>query len=268
MSKPRTGFLPAPGMNYEDAFAYADSFGLDFVEIYAEGEPWRSGTLSDTDDVNALLEDHDLELMAHLPFPLDLGSPMPSVRQGALDALDDYLSTLAAMNAEKAVLHLNATSQRAANFSDEETREILIESASVASDLGGVYGIEVCAENLPGSVFTMRDFEVLFDQTEISMTLDTGHAILSEWTETEVASFIQEHERRISHVHLNDNRANHPKWRSDDEHLPFGAGTIDFEALLAPAINGDWRPTLSMEIVTWDRDYIEMSVSQLDDVVE
>lgn len=267
MEHARTGLLPAPGLDYDQAFEYADRFDLDYIEVYAEGEPWREGSLSDPHHVREQLDHHGLGLTAHLPFPIDVGSPMEAVREGSLRSLDMYVEAVADRGGEKAVLHLSAPSQRAANLSDDETRAILIESAQAASDIGQEHGVEVCAENLFSSVFTIEEFPRLLEETDVSMTLDTGHAALTGWDGEQTAAFIREHGDRISHVHLNDNRALGDAWRASDEHLPLGAGTIDFEPILEPAVDGEWSPTLTMEIVTWDEAYIELSAQRLHELL-
>ncbi|MFB6152113.1 MAG: sugar phosphate isomerase/epimerase family protein [Haloarculaceae archaeon] len=267
MDDVRAGFLPAPGMDYDRAFEYADEFGLDYVEVYAEGDPWREGALSDPDRVRDRLDDHGLGLLAHLPFPLDVGSPVEAVREGALAALDQYVEAVARRGAEKAVLHLSAPSHYAANRSLAEVRPTLLDSARTAASIGREHGVEVCVENVPSGAFPVDEFERVLAETDVSMTLDTGHAALTGWTADETVAFVREHADRVSHVHLNDNRATRDGWRSEDEHLPLGAGSIDFETLLAPATDGDWAPTLTMEIVTWDPEYVEASVRRLDSLL-
>lgn len=267
MSEIRTGFLPAPGFDYERAFEYADEFGLDYVEVYAEGEPWREGVLADPDALADRLDRRDLGLLAHLPFPLDVGSPLPDVREGALAALESYVEAVAARGGEKAVLHLSAPSHYASNESLSERRPALLESAQTAAELGERHGVEVCAENLPSGAFSIDEFDRVLEETDVSMTLDTGHAALSDWDAAEVAAFVEEHRDQVTHVHCNDNRASADGWRSEDEHLPFGAGTVDFETMIAPAIDGDWSPTLTMEIVTWDEGYVESSVRRLHELL-
>jgi sugar phosphate isomerase/epimerase len=267
MDDVRRGFAPAAGMDYDRAFEYADEYGLDFVEVYTEGEPWREGALSDAEAVRERLDRHDLGLTAHLPFPLALGSPATHVQEGALTALDEYVEGAAARGAERAVLHLAAPSREVANRTPAQTRPTLLESARRATEIGREHGVEVCAENLFTGPFTIDEFDAVLDETDISMTLDTGHAAITGWTAEEVAGFIDDYGDRIAHVHVNDNRANVESWRTEDEHLPVGAGTVDFETILAPVVAGEWSPTLAMEIVTWDPAYVQASVDRLDELL-
>jgi sugar phosphate isomerase/epimerase len=267
MDDVRRGFAPAVEMDYDRAFEYAAEFGLDFVEVYTEDEPWREGYVSEPGAVRERLDRHDLGLTTHLPFPLDLGSPVTHVREGALAALDEYVRAAAARGAERAVLHLSAPSHDAANRTLAETRPTLVESARRATEIGREHDVEICAENLFTGPFTIDEFDALLEETDVSMTLDTGHAAITGWSATEIADFVAAYSSRISHVHLNDNRANVEGWRTEDEHLPIGAGTVDFETILAPVVAGEWSPTLAMEIATRDPVYVEASVDRLDELL-
>ena len=86
MGTTQTGFLPALELGYETACEYAAQFGLDYIEIYTEGEPWRPGLLSAPDKIQQQLQQYGLGLTAHLTFPIDIGSPMDPVEKRLLRA--------------------------------------------------------------------------------------------------------------------------------------------------------------------------------------
>ena len=92
------------------------------------------------------------------------------------------------------------------------------------------------------------------------MTLDTGHARMNGMDSGAMAEFLDTHGDRVGHLHLNDSRL--PK----DEHLPFGAGTIDFERVFEPLRDG-WTGTFSLEVFTDDWGYLETSVDRLDELL-
>lgn len=74
---------------------------------------------------------------------------------------------------------------------------------------------------------------------------------------TQVAEFVADHEDRIGHVHVNDNR------EATDEHLPVGAGDIDFETVLG-AFSPDWEGTFTLEVSTSSYPYLRQSKAELD----
>jgi sugar phosphate isomerase/epimerase len=51
---------------------------------------------------------------------------------------------------------------------------------------------------------------------------------------------------------------------ADDEHLPFGSGTIDFDRIFDSLRDADWTGTLSLEVFTLDYDYVATSLDRLD----
>ncbi|MDY6773930.1 MAG: TIM barrel protein, partial [Candidatus Nanohaloarchaea archaeon] len=73
---------------------------------------------------------------------------------------------------------------------------------------------------------------------------------------SDIRDIVERHRDRISHVHVNDSRF------EEDDHVPFGSGNLDFEEIFSPLQEG-WSGTLSLEVLTWDWDYIEMSREKL-----
>ncbi|WP_129114369.1 sugar phosphate isomerase/epimerase family protein [Halegenticoccus tardaugens] len=255
----RVGFVTQThtgDVGYAEAVAQAAAFGFEYVELYMDGATER--TRFDHDRFVSLLDDRGLDLLVHLPFlDLDLGTPREAVRRGALDELRACVRDAAEMGAEKAVLHpySNATPPE---YRPAEVHPIIVDSVAELDGFARDLDVELCAENLPGVQLSIHDFDRLFDGTEASMTLDTGHARVDGLDESEIAAFLDSHLDRVSHLHLNETRG--PR----DEHLPFGSGTLDFEAVLAPLLDADWDGTASIEAYTFDADYLELSKRKLD----
>ena len=258
MGDVRRGFVTQLGMEYEEAFERADVFGLDFVELMMDGAHERTRLAAETDGVRDCAAEHGLDLVVHLPFALDVASPFEHVREGALRELLVAIETAVECGAEKGVVHAGTSAWPPA-WEYDELRPHLFSAVRELDAFGREHGFELCVENLPGEFFPIQSFPELFSETEASMTLDTGHARMNGLSSAEMAAFLGTHGERISHIHLNDTR------RAKDEHLPFGAGTIDFEAVLEPT-RGEWTGTLSLEVFTLDWEYIETSVRRLDEL--
>lgn len=255
----RRGFVTQVGMGYEEAFERAAAFGLDFVEVMMDGAHERTHLVAEADHVRALADEHDLDLAVHLPFALDIASPFEHVREGALRELLVAIETAVDCGAEKGVVHAS-TSAWSPAWEHDDLREHLLASIHELDAFAREHDFEVCVENLPGEFFPAQLFPRLFSETEANMTLDTGHARMNGLSSTEMATFIAEHGERISHLHLNDTR------QASDEHLPFGAGTIDFERVFEP-LSENWTGTLSLEVFTLDWAYVETSVARLDELL-
>jgi len=121
--------------------------------------------------------------------------------------------------------------------------------------------VAVLPENVPGPFVSVETFPTLFDRTDASMTLDTGHARVSGFEDDDIVDYVANHGDRIAHVHLNDTRG--PR----DEHLPVGMGTVDFAAILG-ALSDDWAGTLTVEALTADFEYVETGVRRVRSLLE
>jgi sugar phosphate isomerase/epimerase len=229
--------------------------GFDFVELYMDGATERQNL--DRSAVAGLAAEQGVDLHVHLPFvDLDLGTPRDLVRDAALDELKACLRAAADLGAGKAVVH--PSSHARPPEWDADVVEPRILAAMVELDeYGEEHGVELCAENLPGGYYTLRAFDALLDATDVSMTFDTGHARVDGYDEQDVAAFLDERGDRVSHVHVNDARVD------EDEHVPTGSGTTDFGTALAPLADG-WEGTVSLEVYTYDFDYLEISKRKLD----
>jgi sugar phosphate isomerase/epimerase len=252
-----TGFVAVSFFDFQNAITHAVDCDLDFVELVLVGDEHRERLDPITDDVRAHASEHGVDLNVHLPFSVDIGSAHGPVRKGAIRELEANIDTTAALGADKAVVH---ASSYAMDFAWEKAtiQEHVLDAIQTLDAQARDLGVELCVENVADHWFPLDDFSRLFEETDASMTLDTGHANLEGYDSAAQAEFVREHADRISHVHCNDVR------KQRDEHLPFGAGKLDFEQILAPL--GD--ATLSLEVVTPSFDYVETSAEQLHDVID
>jgi sugar phosphate isomerase/epimerase len=251
-----TGFVTQLGMDYETAFDVAEESDFDHVELLMDGNHERRSL--DHEAVGEAAAARDLDLMVHLPFALDAGSAYEHVREGAIRELVAAAETAVAAGAHKGVAHADSKAWGPA-WNDADRRELVLESVR-AVEARTPDDFAVCFENIPRGAFSTRNFPELFDATGAAMTFDTGHARVDGLDSAEMASLVTDHADRISHFHLNDTR------KAQDEHLPFGSGTIDFERILK-SLPDSWSGTLSLEVFTSDYGYIGVSKEYLDDVL-
>ena len=255
----RTGYVTQThtgAVSWEDALREAADIEFDFAELYMDGATER--TRLDPNAVGSVATEEGLDLLVHLPFAgIEIGSPRDPVREGSLAEQRACIEVAAEMGAEKAVLHAG-TSARPPEWDLEEVAPHLLDSVRILDRFAADRGVEICVENLPGVPFTIHDLDRVFDETEAAATLDTGHARVDGMDADAIASFLDERGDRVSHVHVNDAR------EAADEHVPTGSGTLDFETALAP-LREDWEGTVSVEVYTFDFDYLALSAEKLDD---
>lgn len=252
---PRIGFVTSVASDLERQLEFAGAGDFDYVEILMDGDHSRERLASQAPTIRGILDEHGLDVAVHLPFPTDIGSPYERVRAGAVETQLACIDVATDLGAEKGVLHPESSAWTVA-WEDATLREHVDGSVAELTAYGAARDFEVCAENVFGGPYTIEHMHRLLDETDVSMTLDTGHARVTGYDATETAAFVADRAERISHVHLNDTR------RPADEHLPFGAGNLDFEPIF-DAFPSAWRGTLSLEVGTQSLDYLEESRSQL-----
>lgn len=243
-------------VTWREALTHGADIGFDFVELYLDGATER--TSLDEDAFTDRLAAEDLELAVHLPFvDVDLGSARDRIRRASIDELQACIETSAELGAEKAVVHPSSNAGPP-EWDADLLRSNVLESVRGLDTFAADRGVELCVENLPGGLYPVDGFEGVFSETAASMTFDTGHARVDGMDEAAMASFVDEHRDRIAHVHVNDSRVR------KDEHVPVGSGTIDFPTALGPLAE-DWGGTFSIEVFTFDVDYLALSKRKLDD---
>lgn len=258
MATPRVGFVTQThtgAVTPLESIQWAAELGYDFIELYMDGSSERTGL--DRESITAALEETGVGCLVHLPFvDLDLGTPRNKVREGSIRELRACLDAAADLGAEKAVLHAS-THATEPEWTQRRTKPRIFASVRELEAYATARGIELCVENLPDDVFSIRTIEEILAETDASLTVDTGHARVSGFSASDTAAFLDDHRDRVSHVHINDAR------QARDEHVPVGSGTTDFETILAPLAT-DWNGTFSVEAYTFDKDYMRLSKEKLD----
>ena len=255
----RQGFMlhdsDVTGVDKPEGFAFAEE-RFDFVELNME-YGFEVGRI-DADRVADLATRRGVDLLVHLPYRLDAGSPQDHVREGSCRELEAALDVAAEVGAEKAVMHAGTMAHGDA-WDRETVVAANVESIGRVREYGADRGVEVVVENLKGPFVDVHDFPNLLSRTDATMCLDTGHAHLSGMGLDEQADFIRDHGDRISHVHLNDTRRD-----DDDEHLPVGLGTLDFGPLADAMRETGWTGTCTHEVFGFDLEYVGLGKERFD----
>jgi sugar phosphate isomerase/epimerase len=234
--------------------------GFDYVEVTMDPpEATPQKILSQKRSITKLLDRYGMGITGHLPtfvWPADL---YESMRKVALQEIFDALESGAELGIEKMVLHPGVITglgklvmDRAKRYGMEAIENVLKKSISL--------GITLCLENMfPQAHFLFKpsEFAPVFDKfPELRLTLDIGHANLGGG-KNKSSEFIQRYGYRIGHVHVNDN------FGKEDNHLPIGAGIIDFESILRELKETEYDETMTLEVFSRDRDYLRISKEKI-----
>lgn len=254
------GFITQTGMNVPEAIRRAARYSFDHVEVLMEGNADRSRI--DTDAIDRAATTNDIDIHVHLPFYLDIASPKRYVREGSLREVIAAIETASDIGAGNAILHAGTRAWMAA-WDPRDVKPHLHSSIQRLTQVANDHDMELCVENLPSDFYTLRDdFPTLLEQTDASVCLDTGHALREGWSEGEIGEYIAEKTNRVAHIHAADPR------EDGAVHLPIGAGSTDFSQIFTPLIETTWSGTISVEVFTYNFEYIRASRDHVSSVLD
>ena len=139
----------------------------------------------------------------------------------------------------------------------DRVKQYAAESLSVMVRRAEELGLRVCIENMfprTKSLVEPESFAELFTAfPTLKMTLDTGHANIGGRGYQRTLEFIHRFPDRIDHVHASDN------FGQDDNHLPIGAGTVEFPRIIRALQGIGYDETVTFEVFSRDKDYLAIS---------
>ncbi len=146
----------------------------------------------------------------------------------------------------------------------KETCKSLEELLKVA-DLDLILGLEILPPRFfppRGYVSRTEEFDVVFSQIasqRLKLVLDVAHASFPESDSS--LNFIDKFYEKLAHVHLSDNLGQR------DDHLPLGAGRVDYETPIKEIKKRGYSGTITLEIFGKDRDYLLMSKRKVEELL-
>ncbi|RRJ29113.1 sugar phosphate isomerase/epimerase family protein [Halocatena pleomorpha] len=247
----RLGFTLGLELPFEQTVEWATEEGFDFVEILLDGPYARERVENRSESMRTSLSDAGLDIVVHLPFVPDPGSPFTPVRNGVIAEFRAGMELAVDLGAEKVVFHPSSDAWKL-GWSESECQAFVHESLDELVPAASDRGLTPCLENIVSSYYDITTFPELLDRyPNASMTFDTSHALLAGMEEPAMAQFCREYADRIDHLHLVDTR-------DGDEHLPVGMGHIDFATVFEGIAAADWSGTATLEVGTNDLDTIAL----------
>lgn len=222
--------------------------GFDFVEIAVEGPCSLPEELVERKkEIKDLLSGNNIFAITHMPWYFEIGHPYRSIRRAFLKETFKIIDATAQLELELLGVHIlppRGLYRYKLEYNLAALREVLKYSRN--------HGITPCIENLEPGAFSVEDFKTIFAVLpEAKLLLDIGHANVGGEGEA-VFHFIHRFSDRLGHVHAHDNDG------SADQHLPIGAGSIEWEKV-AQALRKAYDGTITLEIHSEDTDYLRIS---------
>jgi sugar phosphate isomerase/epimerase len=202
------------------------------------------------------LDRKQMKLVCHLPSFVYTADLTHGLRKASLNEVIKSLEVAAELGCLKAVLHPSYI-MGLGIFVMDQAREYALESLEAIMEKADQLDFLICLENLfpkAHSLVEPEDFADIFVKfPNLKMTLDTGHAHIEDTEGKRAIKFIERFPDRIDHIHVSDNLG------EADNHLPVGAGTVNFNEIVKALKGIGYDNTITLEVFSKDRDYLKMS---------
>lgn len=234
--------------------------GFDYVEVtFDPPEAIPQKMLNQRRPLLDLLKRYHLGLVGHLPTFVWTSDLYDSLREASLQENLRAIEASADLGIKKLILHPGYITGMG-KFVIDKAKAYGLKSIEAILKKTNLLGITLCIENMfPQANFLTQpqEFQELFESfPEIRLALDIGHANLGE-SKNSAIEFIQRFGYRIGHIHANDN------FGREDNHLPIGAGLIDFERIIKALKQTPYDETITIEVFSRDRDYLRISKEKI-----
>lgn len=237
------------------------SLGFDYLELAMDPPGAHFRTIQQQkDEILKALDQYSMGLICHLPTFVSTADLTDSLRKTSLDEVLQSLEVAADLRPLKVVLHPSHIGGLSVSVMDQ-AKELAWRSLEAAVERADQLGVSLCVENMfPRAHFLIEpgDFvPVLESFPSLKLTLDTGHAHIGSRGGKRTLEFVKKFAHRIGHIHANDN------FGKEDNHLPIGAGTIDFHKVVKVLKETGYDETITLEVFSRDRDYLKISRDKL-----
>jgi sugar phosphate isomerase/epimerase len=239
----RTGLMNNPSQPLEDELRLIAAEGHAFVDLTLE--PPAAWPV-DIGRVRALLDDLGLGVVGHTAHYLPLASPFTAVRDAAVAEATAALDAFAALGARWVNLHPDRGPRL---VPDEDSRERCAESVDRLAAAAAARGLAVMVENMSPPLSGVDALRPLLDAAPgVGLHLDVGHANLRG---RHVPGLLDAFGDRLAHVHDNSGYR--------DEHLPLGAGTVDWPDTVRRLRATGYDGTVTLEVFSEEIELVRLS---------
>jgi sugar phosphate isomerase/epimerase len=211
------------------------------------------------------LEKRKMSLICHLPTFVSTADLTDSIRESSIKEVIHSLEVADQLGAKKVVIHPGFITGLG-QFVLDRARGYAIKAIDIFTKKAESLGLTLCIENMfPRSNFLVEpeDFVEIFKMfPNLKMTLDPGHANIEGKGEKRTLEFIRRFPDRIYHIHANDN------FGKEDNHLPIGAGIIDYPKIMKALKEIGYDGTITLEVFSRDREYLRISKEKIAKMVE
>ena len=238
--------------------------GFDYLELAMDPPQAHYRVINQQkDEILRALDRHKMGLVCHLPTFVSTADLTDSLRETSLNEVLESLQVAADLRPLKVVLHPSYIGGLSVLVLDQ-ARHRAWRSLEAVVEKADQLGLCLCIENMfprSNSLVEPEDFVPVFENfPSLKLTLDTGHAHMQSKGSKRTLGFIKRFGGLIDHIHVNDN------FGKEDNHLPVGAGSVDFPKVIKSLKKIGYDKTITLEVFSRDRDYLRISREKLADM--
>ncbi len=256
----KIGMMNNPRADLAAEIAWASQNRFEFLDLTLEPSSTHPRQI-DIPTIRQALKDANLEIIGHTAYYLPLASPIESLREAARTEISWAVEVLAELGALKVTVHPD----RSIPFvlGPKGVLQNNVESLAKIADIAAGLGLQVLVENMDRTFNNVDQIrEALNRLPQVGFHLDAGHANLNV-ERNRTAEFIAAFRDRLSHVHVSDNFG-----KTDDLHLPLGAGNIQWKKVIGALKRSGYNGTITPEVFSLDRRYLLFSRDKLREIWE
>lgn len=243
---PKLGSSTDPTKDVLGEIGKIGKFGFDFAEITIEGpEAFAWKLLPKKEKIKALLGKYKMFSVGHTMWFGDFGAPYESARKGWVEEGKKDIDLAKEIGMEFLVFHFDPSPFF---FEGKRMRKVIlgnyVRSMKELVSCGREKGVRLVMENCGVSNETggVKDYKHVIDRVRgLGVHIDVGHAFVAGGMKN-VLAFIRTFRGRIEHVHMHDNRG------SRDDHLPLGAGSMDYQKVAGALKKSGYDKTVTFEV--------------------
>lgn len=217
---------------------------FDFLDLTVEGPSAALESLDGT-KIAEQLRTHGLDVVGHTAWYLPFASPLAGLRQAAVAEVVRTFPLFSEVGARLVNVHMD---RPVSLFNETDTQRFEAESFSQLAEEAAKFGLTIIVEHPPARFGTYeRIANAVNADARLGFHLDVGHAVVAG---LKMKKLLELTKGRLSHVHFSDNRG------SSDDHMPIGAGTINWDEVVSLLIEGGYDATITLEVFSSDRRHV------------
>jgi sugar phosphate isomerase/epimerase len=246
----RIGAMNNPKRDVYKEIKFIAEQKFDFLDLTIEPEK----AYSDDVDIEKILElkkQYALDIIGHTPWNLPISNPFKSVREAAFEEYSKCLDIFVKLG----VKYVNVHGHMPEDVSDPNI--ILrhhIDFFNRIVKKAKKDDVRIMVENTKGIFNELPVLAKILEEVPgLKLHWDVGHANIGNEAEKKTKLALHNFKDKISHMHFSDNNG------QEDQHLPLGAGNINWLFILKTLKEYHYEKTVTLEIHSQDLGYLLFS---------